>query len=545
MIVAVLAALRAGAAYVPMDAAYPDGRLRHMAVDAACHVILTQSSLVARFDGVDCQLIAIDDVPGSAGADEEETALPVRGPDGAFYVLYTSGSTGTPKGAAVTDLGEWNLVQWYTREFGFGASDRFLVISAFGFDLTQKNFFAALTTGGTIVLPEGGGFDPDRVLDTVAASRATVVNCAPTAFYSLLDDPARFGALASIKYVVLGGEPIRVRRLEAWLRHPSCRAAIVNSYGPTECTDVVSCCRVTRPLDHPDAEVPLGMPVDRVQLHIIDDLGRPLPPYGVGELCISGVAVGLGYWHREELTAEKFVANPIGPGRMYRTGDLAYGVPGGAPVFFGRKDFQVKIRGLRIELGEIEAALAETTGIADWIVLAPGDTLIAYVKTSGEPPAISDVRARLASRLPDYMMPSGIVSVTAWPLSPNGKTDRDALARMTPPEERRAASPPQTATERRVATIWEELLERTGIGRDESFFELGGHSLLATRVAGRIRAEFGVELAIRTFFDAPTVAAIAANVEARRQPAEHDEHDLLEKLSALPADELERLLSGD
>jgi len=553
MVVAMLAVLQTGAAYVPMDAAYPEGRLRHMAADAKCRVILTQECLLERFTGLDCCLV---ECGVRLQPDLALPALPGRAPSSTFYVLYTSGSTGLPKGAAVHDLGEWNLVSWYVREFGIGPGDKFLIISAFGFDLTQKNFYAALVTGATIVLPQGTEFDPTRIVDTVKATGATIINCAPGAFYSLLDDASRYADLASLRYVFLGGEPIRVSTLEPWLRNPHCHAEVVNTYGPTECTDVVSYFRLSDPLKYLDREVPLGAPVDNVRLHVLDELGRPAPPYGVGELCISGVCVGSGYWQKPEMTAERFVTGPGDAGTMYRTGDLVYlkpQAPGpraqaepSVPVYIGRRDFQVKIRGLRIELGEIEVALAETTGLAEWTVLAIDETLVAFVKTDALPPTPAEVRARVGRRLPDYMIPPVIVPVAAWPLGPNGKVDRDALAKLKRPDGPDRSAPPQTDTERRVAAIWREVLERPSFGREESFFAIGGHSLLAARVVARIRTAFSIDLPLRAVFEAPTIAAIGSHIDQVVASREADlDPELLEALAGMSEEDVRRLLSDE
>jgi amino acid adenylation domain-containing protein len=550
MVVAMLAVLQTGAAYVPMDAAYPDDRLRHMAGDAQCRVILTEVGLLERFASLDCRLWPLDQVEAVPAPLPDESAplnpaLPARTPDSTFYVLYTSGSTGLPKGAAVTDIGEWNLISWYVREFGLGPSDKVLVVSAFGFDLTQKNFFAALVTGATLVLPVGSDFEPERIVDTVAAHGATIINCAPGAFYSLLEQPERYADLASLRYVFLGGEPIRVTTLEPWLRSVHCHAEVVNTYGPTECTDVVAFHRLPEPLRYLDREVPIGAPVDNVRLHVMDELGRPAPPFGVGELGISGICVGTGYWQKPELTAERFVDGPGDSGTMYRTGDLVYRLENGVPVFIGRRDFQVKVRGLRIELGEIEVALTETTGLSEWVVLVVAETLVAYVKTASAPSA-ADVRARVGRRLPDYMIPPVIIAVDTWPLSPNGKVDRDVLTRMKRPDGPDVSTPPQTGTEHRIAAIWREVLDRPSFGREESFFAIGGHSLLAARVVGRIRTAFDIELPLRAMFEAPTIAAIATHIDAVAAARSTDlDPELLEALEGLSDDELNRLLSGD
>jgi hypothetical protein len=311
---------------------------------------------------------------------------------------------------------------------------------------------------------------------------------------------------------------------------------VVNTYGPTECTDVVSFFRLEDPLAFADREVPLGAPVDNVTLHVVDESGRALPPYGVGELCIAGVCVGPGYWQNAELTSRTFVPNRFGEGVMYRTGDLAYRLPDGTPVYLGRRDTQVKVRGLRIELGEIEWALADVSGLGEWTVIAVDDTLVACVRTEGEPPPASELRRQLASRLPEYMIPPVVLAVPAWPLSPNGKIDRGVLARLPRAAAAAPLVPPQGDTERAIARIWSDVLERAAIGRDESFFAIGGHSLLAARVTARLRSEMGVDLPLRAMFEAPTVAALAQRL---------DEALLVEAMGALPDAELERLLSDE
>jgi len=474
------------------------------------------------------------------------------GPETIAKFLFTSGSTGVPKGAVVADAGVANLVNWYRREFAIDSGDRILIVSAFGFDLTQKNFFAALTTGATLVLPDCTGFDADDVLDSLAGNGATLLNCAPSAFESLLHAPGRFPALASLRLAVLGGEPIRVGQFESWLRSPHCHAQMVNTYGPTECTDVVAYFRLRDPLEYLQREVPLGTPVDQASLHLLDDAGREVPPYGVGEICIGGLCVGKGYWRDEALTRQKFqnlaacasgnAPAGIGAGRLYRTGDLAYRGADGLPIFLGRRDFQVKVRGLRIELGEIESALRETGGTREWLVQTANDQLVAYIRTDEDPPTVAELRARLASRLPDYMLPNEVLAVKSWPLGAHGKVDRGALANMEAPRRRRAGLPPQTPTEIRLARLWSEALGRMDIRRDDSFFNIGGHSLLAARIVSRIRGEFGIDLPLRALFDSATVAALGSRIDDLLQSQTAEIDALLGAASKLSPHNLEAML---
>ncbi|HET8706855.1 MAG TPA: amino acid adenylation domain-containing protein, partial [Pseudomonadales bacterium] len=526
MMVAVLAVLKAGAAYVPMDTQYPEARLQHILEDAEVPVLITQRCVASRFNEYNGHQIIMDG-PEKPWCSELISNLSLQADSNdMIYVIYTSGSTGLPKGAAVKHSGEINLLNWYCKDFALGNSDKTLIISAFGFDLTQKNLFAVLTQGGTVVLPECQEYDPDAIIKTIQQEQITLINCAPSAFYPLVESHAHFAALTSLRYLFLGGEPIRIDALKAWLADANCRCQLVNSYGPTECTDVVSYYRVDPRIEE---NLPIGFPIHNTQLYVLDEALRPVPPGLIGEVCVTGAGVGLGYLKRDELNAEKFVSNPFGGGRLYRTGDLGRYRADGAIEYIGRKDFQVKIRGLRIELGEIEYALKQVQGVRDSLVLVNDQRLIAYVLSDAYY-SEADWRPVLAKHVPDYMVPNVLITVKAWPLTPNGKIDRKALPQPDAATQREYVAP-RDNIEQRLADIWADVIGVAKVGIFDNFFEIGGNSLIAARAIAKLRQEFEIEIPLRALFEMHTIADIAAYISASQwamqsinQPASSDEN---------------------
>jgi len=387
MVVGLLGILKAGGAYVPLDPNYPAERLAFMLENAQANVLLTQQKWLAQLPPLAQTVLCLDrDAPSLAQQATEN--LPVRPqPEQLIYVIYTSGSTGKPKGTALYHRGFQNLVNWFIRDFGLTHTDRVLVISSFSFDLTQKNFFAPLLVGGQLhLLPPTPHYDPQRITGLVAEQQITWLNCTPSAFYVLLEpqEPATFNKLVSLRYVFLGGEPIALPRLATWLQADSCHAKLVNTYGPTECTDICAAYTVERPalFLRQEQAVPIGKPIANVQLFVLDEHLAVLPIGVAGELHIGGAGVGQGYLHRSELTAEKFIPNPFSrepDARLYKTGDLVRYLPEGHIEYLGRIDNQVKIRGFRIELGEIETALSQHTDVQEVAVVMQQDRLIAYL----------------------------------------------------------------------------------------------------------------------------------------------------------------------
>ena len=512
LLVAVWAVLKAGGTYIPIEASYPQERIQYILRDSGARLLLTETCIAKRLPDYAGTALLLDAMADElAQFDDANLDDKPSGEDG-IYIIYTSGSTGNPKGAALHHAGEVNLQQWYTQACQFGPADRTILVSAFGFDLTQKNLFGPLLCGGAVVIPAMDEYDAEVVAADIARTQATHINCAPSAFYALVEhlDDTRARQLQSLRWVYLGGEPIRMNALYNWLQHPTCKAQVVNSYGPTECTDVVSW-HVIDDISPTAAGVPIGRPICNTALHILNDALRPVPHGVVGEICVTGAGVGLGYVNRDDLTAQVFVDNPFGAGKLYRTGDLGRFMPDGNIEYIGRKDFQVKVRGLRIELGEIEHAIKQLPGVTDALVMVKQDRLIGYA-VSAQPTSALSWQAPLRNSLPDYMVPARLILLPAWPLTPNGKIDRKALP---DPDIQQRSMPyvaPRDDIEIAIADIWSQLLKKDEIGINDSFFDLGGHSLLANQIVSRLRKHFTVALPIRDLMVHPTVAELAQRV---------------------------------
>ncbi|HEY6802663.1 MAG TPA: amino acid adenylation domain-containing protein [Pyrinomonadaceae bacterium] len=511
MIVAVLGVLKAGAAYVPLDPAYPESRLRFMLEDSGARVVLTESCLLG--DRLSQKTICLDTEKHEI-AREPKTNPEIRfDGDNLIYVIYTSGSTGRPKGAGVTHKGFANLTRWFAAEFSLTQNERVLITSSFSFDLTQKDIFTPLTVGARLNFPATTFYDPAAIVETISQNGTTFFNCTPSAFYPLLDVAGPgFEKLASLKHVFLGGEPINPARLRDWASAASFTAEIVNTYGPTECTDTCSSYRLR---DFATTAPPIGKPNDNAELFILDEYLNFVPIGIAGELCIGGVGVGRGYLNDAVATAERFIPHPYSsePGaRLYRTGDLARHVRDGNIEFLGRLDHQVKVAGYRIELGEVETALVQHEAVKDCVVVVRTDThgharLLAYV--TPESCDATTLRRYLADRLPSYMIPSIFVALDRLPLTPGGKVDRRAL----PAPEMTAAAiecvAPRTAVEEVLAGIWRDVLEVERVGVHDNFLALGGHSLLAMRCVAAMRRLFRIEIPLKVLFETKDLEQLA------------------------------------
>ncbi|WP_369265887.1 amino acid adenylation domain-containing protein [Streptomyces harbinensis] len=475
-VVAVLAVVKAGGVYVPVDPEYPPERRRYLLADARPVVVL-------------------DALP----ATEDRPEPPPAGghPLGAAYIMYTSGSTGTPKGVEVTHADIVALTQDPCFAQGH---ERVLLHSPQVFDASTYELWVPLLRGGTVVVAPPGRLDTERLARTVAEHGVTALWLTAGLFSVMAEHHAE--ALAGVRQLWTGGDvvsPQAVRRVRE--AHPD--LTVVNGYGPTETTTFAARHPVTGDVG---AVVPIGAAMDAMRLYVLDERLRLVPPGVTGELYIAGTGVARGYLDQPALTAERFVADPYMPGeRMYRSGDLVRRNADGALEFLGRADDQVKLRGFRIEPAEVEAVLRGHPGITQAVVLARGDRLVAYVVGETE-----GVREALAQRLPDYLVPSAVVPVEAIPLTANGKVDRAALPDPAAPTGGRA---PRTPQEEALCEVFAEVLGVHRVGIDESFFDLGGHSLLATRLISRIRAVLGVELPIRALFQSPTVAGLAGQLQ--------------------------------
>lgn len=510
LIISILAILKAGGAYVPLDASYPQARLEQLLEDADLSALLTRGDLLAA--GLP-DAICLDTAPL---ADQPDTNLGLASEPGHLaYVIFTSGSTGRPKGVQVERRGLRNLLRWYLQAYEFSAADRFYILSSPSFDLTQKNLFAPLLLGGQLVLAGSQGFDPLAALGEIEQLGITQLNCAPSMVYPLIENSAEtdFTSLRSLRYLLLGGEPINGPVLAPWQASANFSTRIINMYGPTECTDIA-----TENLYREGEGAIIGKPIDQVALLVLNRTRQLVPAQAAGELCIGGAGVARGYLNQPVLTAEKFIPNPFaaetGCPRLYRTGDLVRWLPDGRLEFLGRVDQQVKIRGLRIEPGEIEQALLAHAAVKEALVLAADQRLLAYIVSSesaGQLPTA--LRSHLQASLPDYMIPAAFVVLERFPLTPNGKLDRKALPAPDMSQNATAYVAPATELEAALCNIWGELLGVERVGTADDFFKLGGHSLLAIRMLTRVRQQLGVAVALNGVFGEPTVAGLARVIE--------------------------------
>ncbi|MFJ2774001.1 amino acid adenylation domain-containing protein [Streptomyces sp. NPDC087300] len=509
LIVSLLAVLKSGAAYLPIDPGHPSERIAYMLADSRPMLAIgTTETARDLATTTDLEWLLLDDpelelpVVEGTSAETAEAGHPA-------YVIYTSGSTGRPKGVVVSRGSLANFLGDMRARVPVGAADRLLAVTTIGFDIAGLEVFLPLVDGATLVLADRATVrDPGALGALLADSGTTVVQATPNLWHGLLDTVP--DALRGVRALV-GGEALPAelaRRLAE-----SCASAI-NVYGPTEATIWASAAPLAPALT---GAPPIGVPLANTRMYVLDAGLRPVPPGVPGELYIAGAQLARGYLGRAALTAERFTADPFGaPGeRMYRTGDLARWRGDGQLDYLGRTDHQVKLRGFRIELGEIEAALGRHPGIAKAAALVredhPGDQLlVAYaVPEDGAALTLADVRERLAAFLPDYMIPSALVSLDAMPLTPNGKLDRTALP--APDHSGRAAGrAPRTPQEEILCTLFGEVLGVDGVGIDDDFFALGGHSLRATRLVSRVRDVLGLELAVRGLFETPTVAGLVA-----------------------------------
>ncbi|HEX8433121.1 MAG TPA: amino acid adenylation domain-containing protein, partial [Longimicrobium sp.] len=512
MMVGLLGVLKAGGAYVPLDPAYPAERLRYTLRDSAPAVLLTQSSLADRFADMAIPTVTLD---GAAWTDQPETNPERAGvtPEHLAYVIYTSGSTGQPKGVMNIHRGVVNLLTSMRASLGVEAGDRLLAVTTLAFDISVLELFLPLVSGAQVeILPRAASADPMLLQSAIAESGATLMQATPATWRLLVESD---WAGAPTLRALSGGEALPAE-LAGRIRERV--GALWNVYGPTE-TTIWSCAKPVDDTSRGDrVAVSIGSPIANTQVYVLDAAGEPVPVGVAGELYIGGAGVARGYLNRAATTAERFVPDAFSKeagARMYRTGDLARWLADGTLEFLGRTDFQVKVRGFRIELGEIEARLAQHEGVREAVVAAredvPGDTrLVAY--WTGDAVDAQALRAHLAERLPEHMVPAAYVHLEAMPLTPNGKLDRKALPSPDGAAySAREYEAPVGATETALAEIWAEVLGVERVGRWDNFFELGGHSLIAVTLISRMRRR-GLHAEVRALFTTPTLAGLAGAV---------------------------------
>lgn len=528
LVVALLGIWKAGGAYVPLDPAYPQGRIAFMVEDANVRIILTEERCRHLIGSIEGEILNVDkDV--QIVRDETASNLRCMGtPSNLAYVMYTSGSTGTPKGAMIHHRGLVNYLWWAISAYDLRAGESVPVHSSISFDLTVTSLYPALLSGGCVeLLPEGvGAFNLVSALRS--RKRRNLVKITPAHLEILKQQLSPEEMKEASSLFVIGGENLLAESLGVWRQNaPDTR--FINEYGPTE--TVVGCCVYEVQAEDPlEGAVPIGRPIANMQMYVLDDKHRILPPGMIGEIFIGGVGVARGYLNRPELTQERFVSDPFSSeegARMYKTGDLGRYRKDGVVEYLGRTDNQVKVNGYRIELGEIETSIARWPLAQSCVVLARedglgGKQLIAYVvmhqRASG---TATDLQDFLRESLPEYMIPARVVFLDALPLTHNGKIDRNALP--SPPVENQLheqkGDRPRNAIEQALTSIWVEMLKINDFGIHDDFFDLGGRSLLAIRTLSRIRDVFQIELPAETLFENSTISSLA-NVIAQAKLAQ-------------------------
>ncbi len=565
MLVGLLGIVRAGAAYVPIDPAFPAQRIAWMLEDSAAPIVVTTSTLAPVLPSHEATLVHLDELgagvprppvsldsaslePGS-GSSARGAIAPAPGTEDLAYTIFTSGSTGRPKGVQVSHGALTNFLQAMTDRPGLRSNDVLLAVTTLSFDIAALELFGPLLVGATVVIASRAeAVDGPALVDLIDRHGVTVMQATPATWRMLID--AGWAGRPGLR-VLCGGEALPPVLAEELLGRG---VELWNMYGPTETTIWSSCGRVLS-----GAPISLGEAIANTRLHVLDRHGAVAPLGVAAELCIAGSGVALGYLGRPDLTAEKFVDEPQPPGggrpraRMYRTGDLVRRRSDATIEFVGRLDHQVKIRGFRIELGEIESTLSSHPTLREVVVVARddpagGQRLVAYVV--GEPVAIAEVTALrefLRERLPAYMIPSAFVVLEAFPLTPNGKIDRRALPEPEP-EHRRpddaSRATPRSPVEILIGELWSELLGLDRVGLDDNFFDLGGNSIVATRLISRVTARLGVDVGIGSLFERPTVEGFGLAVTEHLAGANWAD-ELARLLDDLEGDDLDEGIDAD
>ena len=522
--VALLAVLKAGAAFLPLDPAFPPERTTLMLEETHTTILLTSSSLASALPVSGCTILSLDDLLPQLASLDPSDLPPLSSPDHLAYVLYTSGSTGRPKGVLVDNRAMLNHNLAAAALFELSPADRVLQFASLTFDTAVEEFFPAWLCGASVFLrPPGALPDAAALLEWVALFSLSVLDL-PTAFWHewAAELPLLPPSLPPcLRLVVVGGEKALPERLAAWLSAVGPRPAWLNTYGPTEGTIIASSFSPPSSFST-SAPLPIGRPIPNVRLYVLDPLLQPVPPRVPGELCIAGLGVARGYLLRPELSAQRFLPDPFRPSqRLFRTGDRARFLPDGSIEFLGRFDDQLKLRGFRIEPGEVVSALLAHPALSQAAVLpfefAPGQLrLVAYLVAlpGAEEPSVDELRAFLRSRLPDFMLPSAFLFLPALPLTSSGKLDRRALPKPSfSPSPSSSADAPLSPEEAALAAIWQQVLALPSVGRFDNFFALGGDSILSIQVVARAN-QAGFHLSPRLLFEHPSLADLAAALAA-------------------------------
>ncbi|MER0239568.1 amino acid adenylation domain-containing protein [Fulvimarina sp. MAC8] len=513
LIASLLGVMLAGGTYLPLDPDYPEERIAYMLGDSGASLVIGRDLSC----GASSEIVDPDALTAQTPDVSREPVRPLQGDDLA-YLLYTSGSTGTPKGVAIRHDALANFIASMQRRPGIAATDRLLALTTIGFDIAGLELFGPLAAGGTVALADtAAARDGSRLTELVAKERPTLMQATPSGWRMLLESGWQGDRALR---VLCGGEALSSALAHKLLEHCG---ELWNLYGPTETTIWSAAVRLERSmLTGPNA--PVGPPIDRTGLYILDRRNEPVANGVAGELYISGAGLSPFYWNRAALTAERFVPNPFASNaqdglNLYRTGDLVRRREDGLIDFLGRTDGQIKLRGHRIELGEIEATLSAHPAVLAAVAVVEekpsGPRLHAWLRWRSEPVDEATLRGHLAARLPAYMIPSGFSGIDCFPLTPNGKVDRNALAAMesATPLLRPVHRPLSSPTSEALAELWCKALEIDHVGPDDNFFARGGHSLLVISMQSQVQERFGAELPITDFFRFPTLETLAAQID--------------------------------
>lgn len=525
-IISILAILKAGAAYLPLDPNYPAERIQSMLEDSQTDILLTNSTQAARFNQIK-KIICLDQDKNLFASQPISNLVDVNTSDNLAYVIYTSGSTGKPKGVLITHANVNHFFHWFADSLQVSTTDIIDFSSSISFDFSVPNTLFPLVKGAKIAIcSELKKKDPHLYIKHLIDENVTIIKLTPSYFRQLKEFVTPEHELTALRFIVFGGESIYAQDIKKWLiQFPNHR--ILNEYGPTEATVATSWIIVDKNnINQFENIIPIGKPAFNCQLYILNKKRQPVPIGVTGELYIGGEGVAKGYLNRPEVTATKFIENPFSLNkneRLYKTGDLCRYLSDGNIEFVGRIDHQVKIRGYRVEIGEIETTISSHPMIKEAVVIAVNDQsglndekiLIAYYvpKSHQDIPNALDIRKYLHSSLPDYMIPSIFVIIDSIPLSPNGKLDRKALPAPEVTVDQ-SYKPPRNPVEKAVLDIWSDVLYTSKISIDDNFFELGGHSLSAARIINKIERVFNKEIKLQDFYQAPTISELAIVIEA-------------------------------
>ncbi len=541
LVIAMLATLKAGGAYLPLDPAYPKERLTYILRDSGVNVVLSTSRLSDKFSEYEIQVVCLDIEAITIAFESEENPTVEVTENNLAYMIYTSGSTGRPKGVLLQHRGLTNLVHAQAEAFGVESNSRVLQFASSSFDASVSEVFVTLANGATLILAPQTSLMPGEPLARLLDQQSVTIVTLPPSALAVMPDRD----FPDLQTLVVAGEACPASVVARWSkgRH------FLNAYGPTEntvCASIAVC-------EGGGTKPSIGKAIANATIFILDDQLAPVPVGVPGQLYIGGDGLARGYLHRPELTAERFVPNSFSKSdgqRLYDSGDRARFLADGSIEFLGRLDQQVKIRGFRIEIGEIEAVLNEHEKIRE-VAVVVGQTgngeqrLVAYVVASGE---AKEWRAYLKERVPEYMIPAVFVAIEEMPLTVSGKIDRQALVALGVKEESSEYEGPRTAIEESLVEIWQQVLGVERVGINDNFFELGGHSLLAMQLNSRVCQMFQIEIGINSIFGTPTVATLAELIEKEQAAQQIDDNsleDMLREIESLSMDDIDTALSAE